>query len=66
MTKQKFDEMIEATGAFNGDRFASEEQVRDYCTAGMMEDLFGESPYAQEQLWDLAEEIISRREHCDF
>ena len=53
----------EATNFDAGDLFQSEAQVRAYFTVENMRDMFGECPYTQEELDEMAEEVIRRRWH---
>ena len=52
-----------ATGFDNGDLFRSEEQVRAYFTVENLRSMFGSCPYTQEQLDEMAEEVIRHRWH---
>src|SRR5690606_12304030 len=56
-------EIHEATNFDAGDLFQSEAQVRAYFTVENMRDMFGECPYTQEELDEMAEEVIRRRWH---
>lgn len=53
----------DATGFDSGDLFTSEEQVREYFTVENMRDMFGECPYTQEELDEMAEAVIRHGWH---
>ena len=53
----------EATNFDAGDLFRSEQEVRQYFTVQNIADMFGECPYSQEQLDEMAEEVIRHRWH---
>lgn len=57
------DHIHEATGFDNGDLFTSEEQVRQYFTVQNITDMFGECPYTQDELDEMAEAVIANRWH---
>lgn len=54
-----------ATGFDNGDLFQSEAQVRAYFTVGNMRDMFGECPYTQDELDEMAEAVIAHGWHME-
>ena len=66
MTTEEFEDIIDRSGAFNGEPFASEEEVRDYMTVQNMESMFGRRkpcPWTQDQLDDAADRIIDEHLH---
>ena len=56
-----FDEIDRATGFAGGEKFVSEEQVRDYFTVSNMILMFGECQNTQTELDDMAETVIANR-----
>lgn len=58
-----WDDISEATGFDRGDLFTSEEQVREYFSIPNIEAMFGECPYTQAELDEMAEEVIRHRWH---
>ncbi|PZN07216.1 MAG: hypothetical protein DIU69_12020 [Bacillota bacterium] len=53
----------DTTGFDNGDLFRSAQEVRDYFTVANIEAMFGECPYTQEELDEMAEAVIAHRWH---
>lgn len=53
----------EATGFDNGDLFESEQQVREYFTVANIGSMFGECPYTQAELDEMAEAVIRNGWH---
>lgn len=56
-------EIHDATGFDNGDLFRSEQEVRDYFTVANITEMFGECPYTQDELNEMADEVITHRWH---
>ena len=54
-----------ATGFDNGDLFTSEEQVREYFTVENIQAMFGECPYTQAELAEMAETVITHGWHME-
>ena len=63
MARYSMGDINEYTGAFNGDLFESEEQVRQYFTVANIEAMFGECSLTQEELNEMAETVITNRWH---
>jgi len=63
MARYSMGDINEYTGAFNGDLFESEEQVRQYFTVANIEAMFGECSLTQEELDEMAETVITNRWH---
>jgi hypothetical protein len=62
MNKQRFDEMVDRLGVASGLKFQIEEQVRSYLSLqDLRKDLFEEIEYTQNELDELADEIIRQR-----
>lgn len=57
------DDISEMTGFDHGDLFQSEEQVREYFSIPNIEAMFGSCPFTQEQLDEMAEEVIRHGWH---
>src|SRR5690606_29206869 len=53
----------EATGFDNGDLFRSEAEVREYFTVENMRSMFGECSLSQDELDEMAEEVIRHGWH---
>lgn len=65
------DSINEQTGFMNGEKFESEEQIREYFTVenmvAMFGDCYGRNPEReQKQLSEMADVVIKYRWHCDF
>lgn len=58
-----FDEINDYTGFAKGDKFETEQQVREYFTVANIEDMFGECYLAQDELDEMAGVIIANRWH---
>lgn len=56
-------EIHDATGFDNGDLFESEAEVREYFTVESIEFMFGECPYTQAELDEMAEAVIRNGWH---
>src|SRR5690606_25445511 len=63
MARYSMGDINEYTGAFNGDLFENEEQVRQYFTVANIEEMFGECSLTQEELDEMAETVITNRWH---
>ena len=63
MARYSMGDINEYTGAFNGDLFESEEQVRQYFTVANIKAMFGECSLTQEELDEMAETVITNRWH---
>lgn len=61
-----FVEINDSTGFAFGERFESEDEVRDYFTVANMEAMFGCVECTTEGLNAMADEVIRRRWHCNF
>ena len=65
-----FDELNDKTGFANGDKFTSEQQVRDYFTVDNFETMFPESmggtQFDADTLESWADLVIENGWHCDF
>ena len=57
------DQIHYATNFDAGDLFRTEEEVRRYFSVENMLDMFGSCPYSQEQLDEMAEEVIRHKWH---
>lgn len=58
-------EINEVTGFANGDKFTSENEVRDYFTTRNIDFMFGECRVEQSELDEMAEFVITNRLHFD-
>jgi uncharacterized lipoprotein YajG len=59
-----FTEINDTTGFANGDKFTSDEQVREYFTTENMRGMLdGENTNTQDELNDMAETVIANRWH---
>lgn len=55
------------SGYFNGEKFNSETEIRDYFTIANMKAMFsGECAWTQQELNEMAEEVIENKWHCNF
>ena len=63
--EQKFYLINDATGFANGDRFTSDEQVRDYFTAESIKMMFGRCDMPDDVLREYANAVIANRWHYD-
>jgi len=58
---------IEASGATNGVEFTDEAEVRAYFTVSNMKHMFsGECAWTQDEMNQMADEVIEFKYHCDF
>src|SRR5690606_9403293 len=57
------DRIHDATGFDNGDLFRSAEEVREYFTVANITEMFGSCPYTQDELNEMADEVIAHRWH---
>ena len=61
------DEINDLTGFANGDKFTSDEQVREYFTDDNMAEMMGdydmEPPWTQHMLDEMADAVIAHRWH---
>lgn len=58
MDSQKFNDMADATGIFDGDTCSTRSQVRAYLTVENMEDMFGACDCSQSELDEFARAVI--------
>lgn len=62
-----FDDINDVTGFANGDKFTSEEHVREYFTQDNLRNMFsGECRVSQSELEGMADAVIEHRWHCNF
>lgn len=67
MSSYGFDTINEQTGFAQGERFTSEDQVREYFTHTNIVAMFGpENAINPDVLTAMAAEVIANRWHCDF
>lgn len=63
-------EINDRTGFANGEKFASEQEVRDYFTTQAMVEMFGSYDTSdlpdQDALDEMAGAVIKNRWHCEF
>ena len=59
-----FDQINDATGFANGDKWLTDEQIYDYFTVENIQRMFGdEATYTQDELDEMAQRVIENRWH---
>ncbi len=66
MHQKELEVGLRASGYENGDRFHSEEEVRNYFSRSNFHHMFGYCDETDESLSEMAEHVIKTRDNCDF